>query len=116
MIPGRSAVGWIVCRCDPPDDDGVPRSLDCPPGPKVNPAGMLARLATFSYRNVREERMPDYRIYWLDQDYRITCADNLIVDSDEAALAASEARLGTAPAMEVWRGALRIGRVFAKKQ
>ncbi len=59
--------------------------------------------------------MPDYRIYWLDHDNRISSADDLTIDTDEAALAAAEARLGTAPAMEVWRGTLRIGRVSAKR-
>jgi hypothetical protein len=115
MIPGRSAEAGSFAVVIHQDGGRVPRSVDRPPGPKVNPAGVLAEPATFSYRNVREKRMPDYRIYWLNQDDRITCADNLIVDTDEEVLAAAEARLGTAPAMEVWRGAQRIGRVFAKK-
>ena len=59
--------------------------------------------------------MPDYRIYWLDQDNRITRADSLTVDTDEEALAAAEARLGTAPAMEVWRETQRIGQLSALK-
>jgi hypothetical protein len=58
--------------------------------------GVRAGLAIFSYRNVRwEERMPDYRIYWLDQDNRISSADDLTIDTDEAALSAAEVRLGT---------------------
>jgi hypothetical protein len=59
--------------------------------------------------------MPDYRIYWLDQDNRITRADSLTVDTDEEVLAGAEALLGAAPAREVWRGAQRIGHVFAKQ-
>ena len=51
----------------------------------------------------------------LDQDNRITRADSLTVGTDEEVLAAAEARLGAAPAMEVWRGAQRIGQVFAKQ-
>jgi hypothetical protein len=30
--------------------------------------------------------MPDYRIYWLDHDNRISSADDLTIDTDEAAL------------------------------
>ena len=60
--------------------------------------------------------MPVYRICWLDQDNRITRADNVTVDADDEALGpVAEARLGTALAMEVWRGAQRIGQVSAKK-
>jgi hypothetical protein len=54
--------------------------------------------------------MPAYRIYWLDSDDHIIAADNLIADADEEAGAAAEARLGRAPAVEVWRGARRIAR------
>jgi hypothetical protein len=59
--------------------------------------------------------MPDYRIYWLDHDNRISRADNLTIDTDEAALSAAEVRLGMAPAIEVWRGAQRIGYVSARR-
>ena len=58
--------------------------------------------------------MPTYRIYWLDNDDRIIAADNLIADADEQARAAAEARLGRAPAVEVWRGVRRIGRATVR--
>ena len=39
------------------------------------------------------ERMPDYRIYWLDQDNRISGADDLTIDTDEAALVCGRSSL-----------------------
>ena len=59
--------------------------------------------------------MPGYRIYWLDCDKHIIGADNLSVDTDEEALAAAQARIGTASAIAVWRGLQCIGHMSAKK-
>ncbi len=59
--------------------------------------------------------MPAYRIYWLDQDDRITEADGLIAEADDDVREGAELHVGMASAVEVWRRARRIVRVSANK-
>src|SRR3954454_24522152 len=58
--------------------------------------------------------MAEYRIYWFEKENHIFAADDLLADTDASAMAMAMAMAGSgldgAPAIEVWRGARRIGR------
>jgi hypothetical protein len=55
--------------------------------------------------------MATYRLYWLDDVVLVARADNLTAATDAEACNWAEAQLGTAGAIEVWRGADRIARI-----
>ena len=52
--------------------------------------------------------MPSYRIYWLDENDRISKADVLIADNDRMVREGVRKHVGDAAAIEVWEGSRRI--------
>jgi hypothetical protein len=59
--------------------------------------------------------MPAYRLYWLNKDNHIMRADTVMAASDDEVRLVAQARLGTAPAIEIWCGRRCVDRVPAQQ-
>lgn len=57
--------------------------------------------------------MPDYRLYFLDHEARITRSEVVTVDSDAEACAEAE-RLDHAESIEIWQGARKVALIHPR--
>jgi hypothetical protein len=60
--------------------------------------------------------MPTYRFYWLSGENHIIRADTVVAAGDDEACRVAEARLGPAPAIEIWCGRRCVARIAAQQR